>query len=466
MKTRLFCLLLVLPLLFLPYSFAQYSPKEMKAMQSQVQELVEKAIPATVALVGRGGTGSGVIVDKDGTILTAAHVMGSAETLTVVFPDGKRVPAKVLGADYARDIGMVKITEEGEYPFVKVGDSDTIEPTSLVVTLGHPGGFDAARRPPVRIGRAYNSGKTGRFIRSDCTLIGGDSGGPLFNLKGEVIGIHSSIGESLVVNNHAPVNVATKAWDRMVAGEQWGRSNQASPDNPVMGVRLSRESADGVAVDEVFADSPGEKGGLKAGDVIVRFDGQDVKKYEDLSNRLRRKKAGNTVALKVKRGEKTVDMKVKLERRGDFYSPERERERRQREANPANPGNPAAPVPAPEPDRPKRPEMEKEEGKSEQGNADEEKGNAAEPKPAFLGVVFSATDNGFEISRVFDDSAAKKAGLKVGDVVTKMDGKGYGALAELAAALRARSAGDKVTFTLSREGKQQTVDVTLGQRPE
>jgi len=159
-------------------------------------------------------------------------------------------------------------------------------------------------------------------------------------------------------------------------------------------------------------------------------------------------------------------MKVKLERRGDFYSPERERERRQREANPANPGNPAAPVPAPEPDRPKRPEMEKEEGKSEQGNADEEKGNAAEPKPAFLGVVFSATDNGFEISRVFDDSAAKKAGLKVGDVVTKMDGKGYGALAELAAALRARSAGDKVTFTLSREGKQQTVDVTLGQRPE
>lgn len=426
-------------------------------MQSQVQELVEKATPATVALVGRGGTGSGVIVDKDGTILTAAHVMGTAETLTVVFPDGKRAAAKVLGADYARDIGMVKITDEGEYPFVKVGDSDAIEPTTIVVTLGHPGGFNAARRPPVRIGRAYNSGKTGRFIRSDCTLIGGDSGGPLFNLKGEVIGIHSSIGESLVVNNHAPVNVATKAWDRMVAGEQWGRSNQASPDNPVMGVRLSRESADGVAVEEVFADSPGEKGGLKAGDVIVRFDGQDVKKYEDLSNRLRRKKAGNTVALKVKRGGETIDMKVKLERRGDFYSPERERERRQRENNPA-PGeapdaNPGAVVPEV---RPKRPEMEKE----------EEEGKAPGGKPAFLGVVFSATDDGFEIGRVVDGSAAAKAGLKAGDVVTKMDGKTYDALAELAAALRARSAGDKVKFTLTRDGKERTVDVTLGQRPE
>jgi len=424
-------------------------------MQSQVQALVAKATPATVALVGRGGTGSGVIVDKDGTILTAAHVMGSAETLTVVFPDGKRVAAKVLGADYARDIGMVKITDEGEYPFVKIGDSDTIEPSTLVVTLGHPGGFDAARRPPVRIGRAYNSGKTGRFIRSDCTLIGGDSGGPLFNLEGELIGIHSSIGESLVVNNHAPVNVATKAWDRMVAGEQWGRSNQASPDNPVMGVRLSRELAEGVAVDEVFADSPGAKAGLKAGDVIVRFDGQEVKKYEDLSNRLRRKKAGNTVAVKVTRDGKTIDMKVKLERRGDFYSPERERQRRQRENNPEKSpeANPGALVPEV---RPKRPDMEKE----------EEEGKGAGGKPAFLGVVFSATDDGFEIGRVVDDSAAAKAGLKVGDVVTKMDGKTYDALSELAAALRARSAGDKVTFSLTRGGKEQTLDVTLGQRPE
>jgi len=460
-------LLPILALALCPAGFGQYSPKEMKEMQSKVQALVKKATPATVALVGRAGTGSGVIIDKDGTILTAAHVMGSSETMTVVFPDGKRAQAKVLGGDYARDIGMVKITDEGEYPFVKVGDSDTIEPTTIVITLGHPGGFDAARRPPVRIGRAYNSGKTGRFIRSDCTLIGGDSGGPLFNLDGEVIGIHSSIGESLVVNNHAPVNVATKDWDRMKSGEQWGRSRQGSPDQPVMGVRLSRESRDGVLVDEVFADSPGEKAGLKDGDVIVRFDGQEVKQYENLFNRLIRKKAGNTVAVKVKRGEETLDLKIKLERRGDYYSPERERERqrreRERENNPDEPegSEESKPAPAPGP-RPKRPEMEKE----DEGKKAPEAEPAEPAKRGFLGVAITPADDGIRITEVIAGTGAQQAGLRVGDLITKIDGKAVATAPDLIAAIGSRAAGAKVSFDIRRDGKTQTVEVTLGERPE
>lgn len=305
---------------FLPaFALAQISPDEIRTMQTKVQSLVKKATPAVVALVGSSGTGSGVVVDKEGTILTAAHVMGRAETIQVVFPDGTRVPGKVLGGNDRRDIGMVKITKAGEYPFVEIGDSDALKTTDIVVTLGHPGGFDIKRPPPVRIGRVYNTG-TDAFIRSDCTLIGGDSGGPLLDLDGKVVGIHSSIGESLIVNNHAPVNVATDNWERMKKGERWGgRRGQGNPDQPVMGLMLSRDSEGGVLVDQVFEDGPADKVGFEEGDLITKFGDAKTPDYETLFAALNKKKPGEDVKITLLRDGKEQSITLKLARRGDFY---------------------------------------------------------------------------------------------------------------------------------------------------
>ena len=179
-----------------------------------------RCCPATVALLSErtGSSGSGVITTEDGLILTAAHVVQGAEEILVVFPDGKQVRGKVLGANYSKDIAMVQIEETGKWPFVEMGASKQLEAGDWVIALGHSAGFDASRPPPVRFGRVISKGP-GNFLTTDCTLIGGDSGGPLFGLDGKIVGIHSSIGQSLTNNNHAGIDGFREDWDRIHAGE-------------------------------------------------------------------------------------------------------------------------------------------------------------------------------------------------------------------------------------------------------
>ena len=197
---------------------------QLKEIEAQVKQAVLKAMPAVVSLTGdmKPTAGSGIIISADGLILTAAHVTQGNKTMGVLFPDGKELKCTVLGANYARDLALVKITSPGPFPFTEMGDSDKLEPTTVVIALGHPGGFDMRRTPPLRIGRVHRKNLAG-FIVSDCTLVGGDSGGPLFDLEGKVVGIHSSISESLSYNRSAPVNAAKVDWQRLLAGEKWGK---------------------------------------------------------------------------------------------------------------------------------------------------------------------------------------------------------------------------------------------------
>lgn len=201
-----------------------YTVLELKEMETKLKNLVAKNSPAVVALIGEktSGSGSGVVVSAEGLILTAAHVTRGNEEMIVVFPNGKQVRCKVLGADYTRDVGLAQIKDEGTYQFAEIGDSDKLEATTIVVALGHPGGFDIRRTPPVRIGR-ISLKDMGGFLVSDCTLVGGDSGGPLFDLEGKVVGIHSSISESLSFNRDAPVSAAKAGWEKMLEGKSWGK---------------------------------------------------------------------------------------------------------------------------------------------------------------------------------------------------------------------------------------------------
>src|SRR5262249_45555918 len=160
--------------------------------------------PAVVGIRLGQHQGSGIIVTKDGFVLTAGHVSGEpGKTATVIFPDGKELKAKTLGKNGGIDSGMMKIATEGEYPFVEMGKSDPIKKGDWVLAIGHPGGFRTNRTPVVRVGRVLQA--TSLFLRSDCTLVGGDSGGPLFDMRGQVVGIHSRIGDgSITANIHVP----------------------------------------------------------------------------------------------------------------------------------------------------------------------------------------------------------------------------------------------------------------------
>lgn len=293
-------------------------------LQTKVEAVARKVSPATVALLSEktGSSGSGVVTTADGLVLTAAHVVQGAEELLVVFPNGKQVRGKVLGANYSKDIGMVRIEDKGPWPFAERGTSKPLEAGDWVIAMGHSAGFDPDRPPPVRFGRVISKGP-GNFLTTDCTLIGGDSGGPLFDLDGKIVGINSNIGFSVKNNNHAGIDGFHDDWDRLLAGEGWGRLSLnpfANPEMPVLGIEMGlRTRTRGVPVESVVPRSPAAAAGVKVGDVITAVDESAITNGNELLQVLAKKQPGDVVKLDLLRDDKTTAVKVTLERRNRLF---------------------------------------------------------------------------------------------------------------------------------------------------
>lgn len=301
--------------------------QDLRQLSGKLVKMAEKAAPATVSLMGGHGAGSGVVVSSDGLILSAAHVVSAlGDEVTVLFPDGKRAKAKPLGADFDRDAAMLKITDPGEYPHVEIADEAPLQINQWCVALGHPGGFDPMRTPPLRLGRVLLNSQ---FLITDCAVVGGDSGGPLFDAAGRVVGIHSNIGLTLSQNRHVPIAVFHDQWDDMIAGKRHGKRFDTKakapqlaavdPDSPVLGVQLGSEDDSPVTVTGVMDDSPAAKAGLKAGDVITKLNGKPVNSRDKFIETVRKLKAGRRVKLVYQRGDETRNTRTKLARYGDIF---------------------------------------------------------------------------------------------------------------------------------------------------
>ena len=197
--------------------------------QTKLDQALKKVTPALVSVQDGFGAGSGVVVSPEGIVLTASHVVEVRRRrnlgITVVFPDGSKYAARHLGMNRNADAAMLKITEPyrngSEFPYVKLGRSGELQRGDWCFALGHPGGFRKDRPAPVRLGRVLSAGY--RTVVSDCAIVLGDSGGPLFDLTGQLIGIHSMITEVIVENRHVAVDVFRRDGDRMEDGESWGR---------------------------------------------------------------------------------------------------------------------------------------------------------------------------------------------------------------------------------------------------
>ena len=293
-------------------------------LETQVQAISKKVLPSTVALLSEssGASGSGVVISEEGLVLTAAHVIQGADDIMAIFPNGKQVKGKVLGANYSKDIAMVQLPKDREWKALELGESKALEAGDWVVALGHSAGFDANRTPPVRFGRVVSKGP-GNFLTTDCTLIGGDSGGPLFDLEGRVIGIHSSIGRSLSNNNHAGIDGFRDDWQRLLDGEAWGKlalNPFANPEMPVLGIEMgSTRGRKGVVVDGVVQASPAAAAGVRQGDLIRSLDGSEIKQGGELLQLLAKREAGDTVTLGLKRGRETLEVDVKLMKRSELF---------------------------------------------------------------------------------------------------------------------------------------------------
>jgi serine protease Do len=286
---------------------------DLRDIERRVKEVMKKAAPATVAVLMGGGQGSGVIISRDGYVLTAGHVARQPNVeIALILGDGRRVRAKTLGMNLGIDSGLIKITQAGEWPYVEMGNSTNLRPGQWVLGLGHPGGYRKDRPAVLRIGRVLTSSPN--LITTDCTLVGGDSGGPLFDLDGRVVGIHSRIGASTLANIHVPVDSFAETWDRLAAAETWGERFASGSRGPMLGV-VGEAHENGCRVTEVIRDGPAAKAGLKVGDVIARMDGRTVEGIDGLVQMIVRRRPGQEVSLQVLRGEETLEMKATLIRR-------------------------------------------------------------------------------------------------------------------------------------------------------
>lgn len=292
-----------------PAAFDKASPEtvqDLKAIQEHVRKVLEKVIPCTVGVVVGPASGSGVIVSKDGYVLTAGHVSGQpGRDVILILSDGKRLKGKTLGNHKNIDSGMIKITSEGEFPFCEMGTSGDLKLGQWTLAVGHPGGYKPGRTPVVRLGRVLINNKSA--LTSDCCLVGGDSGGPLFDMNGKVVGIHSRIGGTITSNVHVPVDTYRETWDQLVKSDVIGGSGTGT--EPYVGVS-GDPNGKSCVISQIQAGSPAEKAGLKPDDTILSCDGTMVRTFDDFGNLIRKKKPGDEVMLEVIRGDNQLTIKL------------------------------------------------------------------------------------------------------------------------------------------------------------
>jgi serine protease Do len=258
------------------------------------------------------GVGSGFIVTADGVILTNTHVVDDAKEVTVRLTDNREFRAKVIGKDEASDVAVLRIDAK-DLPTVKLGDSANVKVGEWVVAIGSPYGFDSSVTAGIVSAKARSLGNDSYvpFLQTDAAVNPGNSGGPLFNLKGEVIGINSQIysrnGGFQGLSFAIPINVAARVETELL---QTGHVTRGRLGVTIQDVTQSLAESfglkrpEGALVSYVDPDSPAAKAGIKEGDVITKLDGQEVVHSKDLPVRIAETKPGAKVAIEVwRKGE-------------------------------------------------------------------------------------------------------------------------------------------------------------------
>jgi serine protease Do len=264
------------------------------------------------------GQGSGFIVSSDGRILTNAHVVDGAQEVTVKLTDRREFKAKVVGVDRQTDVAVLKI-EATNLPTVVMGNSADTKVGEWVLAIGSPFGFESSATAGIvsAKARALPDESLVPFIQTDVAVNPGNSGGPLFNMKGEVIGINSQIfsqtGGYQGLSFAVPVEVASKVQDQLVAHGKVTRGRMGvtiQNVNQALAESFGLSKPMGALVSSVEKGSPAEKAGIEPGDVIVKFDGQEVADSSQLPARVAEIKPGATAKLEIIRKGSTKEINV------------------------------------------------------------------------------------------------------------------------------------------------------------
>ena len=270
------------------------------------------------------GQGSGFIISKDGYILSNNHVVGEADKIKVTMNDGREFDAKLIGADPQSDVAVIKIDADDDLPVIELGDSDRLEVGEWVIAVGNPFGLNASLtvgvvsakgRSDLRIvddGAGYED-----FIQTDAAINPGNSGGPLLDIDGKAIGLNTAIysqsGGYMGIGFAIPINMAKSIKDQLVKSGKVVRGYvgiRGEEIDPKLAKAMGIENSNAIQVIQVVEDSPAGKGGLEAGDIIVKMDGKDIEGWSVFRNKIAMMGPDKKVEMVVLRDSKEKTIKI------------------------------------------------------------------------------------------------------------------------------------------------------------
>jgi serine protease Do len=271
--------------------------------------------------------GSGFILNENGYIITNNHVIENAENIKVKLYNNKEFDAKIIGRDKKTDIALIKIKSGGNFPYVVLGNSESIEVGEWVIAIGNPFGLEHTVTIGIVSGkdRVIGTGPYDDFIQTDASINPGNSGGPLFNIKGEVVGINTAIiSGGRGIGFAIPINIAKnlifqlKEKGKVVRGYLGVKIQEITPE---LAESFELEKPEGALVSEVIKGGPAYKAGIVRGDIILEYDGREINNFRDLPKMVALTEVGKKVKIRVIRDKKELNFVVKVGKLKEEMSP-------------------------------------------------------------------------------------------------------------------------------------------------
>lgn len=269
----------------------------------------------------QGSLGSGFVISADGYIVTNNHVIEQADTITITFSDGRELQATLVGRDRDTDIAVLKVSSHTPLPYVEFADSDKAEVGDWVIAIGNPLGFGGSVSAGIisATGRDLNTGRSDNFIQTDAAINQGNSGGPLFNLAGQVVGVNTAIisqsGGSIGLGFSVPSNTVKRISQTLIKDGRvrrpWLGVNAQDADAALIKAYRAKGTS-GVIITRITPDSPAAKAKLEVGDLILTIDGRAVVSVREMTRMLSDKAIGKPITLSISRDGRTRDITATL----------------------------------------------------------------------------------------------------------------------------------------------------------
>lgn len=385
-----------------------FEPVVRAAMPSVVSVLTDAAIDRPAARGGGGGQGSGFFLSEDGLVATNAHVVEGARRVAVVLPDGRQTAARVVGADQATDLAVLRVEASGPFQAVRWGDPDALSPGAWVIAVGNPYGLGGSVSVGILSarGREIGSGPFDDHLQTDAAINRGNSGGPMFDVEGRVVGVNTAIlsptGGSVGIGFAISAAVARPALEALASGRRFRRGFMAisvQDMTPPLADALGLGAPRGALVNGVQPGGPAARAGIRLGDVLLSVAGTPVAGSAGLPRVVAGREAGTEVAVVVWRDgrEETLALRLGVRPDGDGARP---------------PPRPAAPP------------------------------GAFPGRLGELGIRGQALSSGaVGVQAVLPDSPMEAAGVVAGDVILAVDGRPVQGLDGLRRALAGQRPG-------------------------